>query len=57
MTILTIALQYQLLLPAPIKSETGRTSTMSVGTSSTSGYLSGASSSCASSIVTSPTSR
>ena len=44
----------QILLPA-IKPETGRSSTLSAGTSSTSGYLSGASSSCASSIVTSPT--
>ena len=49
-------LQFQVLLPAPVKAETGRTSTMSVGTSSTSGYMSGASSSCASSLVTSPTS-
>ena len=53
---LTILFQFQLLLPAPVKGETGRTSTMSVGTSSTSGYMSGASSSCASSLVTSPTS-
>ena len=53
---LKIFFQFQLLLPAPVKGETGRTSTMSVGTSSTSGYMSGASSSCASSLVTSPTS-
>jgi len=47
----------QILLPAPSKKDTsGRTSMLSLSTSSTSGYVSGASSSQASSLVNSPAS-